>query len=311
MKILFAGLGSIGKRHWKNLFLSAEKLGLAVQADALRHPGAAPLPAETEALVHEQFTDKTKLGNYDAVFVTNPTQLHFETIAALANKTDAFFIEKPIFENGAHTLQAAGLCGKKAYVAAPMRWCKTYLELKKRLPAWKCCSARVLCSSYLPEWRPNVDYRTVYSAKKELGGGVAIDLIHEWDYLTDLFGFPLECFHFKGKYSQLEIDADDLSVYIARYADMLAEVHLDYAGRGYRRSIELLTDMGNVIADFGTGMLTLPDGAVVDCSEELNARYLREMEYFLGYLTAKERQSINSPERALRTLKLTLGETEQ
>ncbi|MDO5602708.1 MAG: Gfo/Idh/MocA family oxidoreductase, partial [Oscillospiraceae bacterium] len=292
MKVLFVGLGSIGRRHLKNLFAQAEKRGLAVQADALRHGGGGPLPGDIKRLVHSEYTDAADLGWYDAVFITNPTQLHFEAIAALSEKTGAFFIEKPIFESGAHTLEEAGLKGKKAYIAAPMRFCKTYMELKKRLPGWRCCSARVICSSYLPQWRPGVDYRTVYSAKKELGGGVTIDLIHEWDYLTDLFGFPLECRNFKGRYSQLEIDSDDLSVYIARYPDMLAEVHLDYIGRGYRRSVELLTDVGNVTADFGEGKLTLPDGETVDCAEELNERYLREMAYFLDYLAGAQTESV-------------------
>ena len=84
-----------------------------------------------------------------------------------------------------------------------------------------------------------MDYRTVYSARKALGGGVTIDLIHEWDYLVELFGVPEKLYNFKGTYSELEIDSDDLSVYIAKYPTLLAEVHLDYFGRGYRRSIEL------------------------------------------------------------------------
>ena len=77
---------------------------------------------------------------------------------------------------------------------------------------WLRTSARVICSSYLPDWRPGVDYRTVYSAHKALGGGVTIDLIHEWDYLVDLFGVPQKLYNFKGTYSDLEIDSDDLSV---------------------------------------------------------------------------------------------------
>ena len=110
------------------------------------------------------------------------------------------------------------------------------LALKDLLPTLHPYCARVICSSYLPDWRPGVDYRTVYSAHKALGGGVTIDLIHEWDYLVDLFGVPQQLYNFKGTYSDLEIDSDDLSVYIAKYPTLLAEVHLDYFGRGYRRS---------------------------------------------------------------------------
>ncbi len=81
-----------------------------------------------------------------------------------------------------------------------MRWCGTMLALKKALPALSVYSARVLCSSYLPGWRPGVDYRTVYSAHKDMGGGVTIDLIHEWDYLWWSFsGSRKRCIILKGR----------------------------------------------------------------------------------------------------------------
>ncbi len=75
------------------------------------------------------------------------------------------------------------------------------LALKDLLPALHPYCARVICSSYLPDWRPGVDYRTVYSAHKAMGGGVTIDLIHEWDYLVELFGVPQQLYNFKGTYS--------------------------------------------------------------------------------------------------------------
>ena len=190
-----------------------------------------------------------------------------------------------------------------------MRWCGTFLALKERMPDLKPYSVRVICSSYLPDWRPGVDYRTVYSAHKEMGGGVTIDLIHEWDYLVDLFGAPLEAYNFKGTYSHLEIDSDDLSVYIARYPSLLAEVHLDYFGRTYRRTIELFCKEGTVTADFGAGTLTLENGEVIHCEEPVNQRYLREMAYFLDYACKGEGESINSPAMAQKVLGLTLGET--
>ena len=71
------------------------------------------------------------------------------------------------------------------------------LALKDRLPGLHPYCARVICSSYLPDWRPGVDYRTVYSAHKAMGGGVTIDLIHEWDYLVELFGVPEQLYNFK------------------------------------------------------------------------------------------------------------------
>ena len=309
MEVLFVGLGSIGTRHLRNLFQVAKEKGIEVQADALRS-SMRPLAADVEGLLRAQYVSYDQLGHYDVAFITNPTHLHAHTLAELAGRADCFFIEKPIFEGTGYDLEQLGLGpGQKAYVAAPMRWCGTFLALRERRNTLAPYSVRVICSSYLPDWRPGVDYRTVYSAHKEMGGGVTIDLIHEWDYLVDLFGAPLEAYNFKGTYSHLEIDSDDLSVYIARYPSLLAEVHLDYFGRTYRRTIELFCKEGTVTADFGAGTLTLENGAVIHCEEPVNQRYLREMAYFLDYARKGEGESINSPAMAQKVLGLTLGET--
>ena len=307
MKVLFVGLGSIGKRHLSNLIHIASRRGISLQVDALRS-SLRPLPQELAGIIRKQYIDFEQLGRYDVAFITNPTHLHAGALAELCGKADTLFIEKPIFDSTHYDLADLGLDTQKAYVAAPMRWCGVYLALKKMMPTLKPYSVRVICSSYLPDWRPGVDYRTVYSAHKAMGGGVTIDLIHEWDYLVDLFGKPRECYNFKGTYSHLEIDSDDLSVYIARYPHMLAEVHLDYFGRTYRRSIELMCKEGSVVADFGQGTITLPNGVVQHYEEPVNDRYMREMEYFLDYALEQQGESLNSPAMALDVLRLTLGQ---
>ena len=307
MRVLFVGLGSIGKRHLNNLIHIAARRGISLEVDALRS-SLKPLPAELAAIIKHQYIDFEQLGYYDIAFITNPTNMHAGTLAELSGKVENLFIEKPIFDHTKYNLADFVLDTQKAYVAAPMRWCGVFLALKKLMPTLRPYSARVICSSYLPEWRPGVDYRKVYSAHKEMGGGVTIDLIHEWDYMVELFGKPLETYNFKGTYSDLEIDSDDLSVYIARYPHMLAEVHLDYFGRTYRRAIELFCEDGTVTADFGEGTLTLANGVVQHYEEPVNDRYMREMEYFLDYAMNEQGESINSPAMALDVLKLTLGE---
>ena len=312
---LFIGLGSIGSRHLKNLHTICAERGITLAADALRSSLNRPLRPGVAELLRAQFTsldDPAARGHYDLAFITNPTSLHAEALQSLRGRAGALFIEKPIFSADQAGLDPAALLdpGQKAYVAAPMRWCGVMLALKKRLETGadgRPYCARVLCSSYLPDWRPGVDYRTVYSAHKAMGGGVTIDLIHEWDYLVDLFGAPERLYNLRGQYSELEIDSDDVSLYIAQYPGMLAEVHLDYFGRGYRRSIELFTPSGSLVADFGAGTLTLPDGTVEDYTEDVNARYLREMAYFLDYAAGPQLLSLNPPATAAQVLRLTLG----
>ncbi|MCI2047002.1 MAG: Gfo/Idh/MocA family oxidoreductase [Faecalibacterium sp.] len=312
---LFVGLGSIGTRHLKNLTAICAEQGCALRADALRSDPARPLrPGVAELLAH-QFTSLSgpqALAQYDVAFITNPTHLHAEALRLVRGRAGALFIEKPILdaEQTGTELSALLAAGQKAYVAAPMRWCGVMLALKaylKENPDVRPYSARVICSSYLPDWRPGVDYRTVYSAHRAMGGGVTIDLIHEWDYLVDLFGKPEEVYNLKGTYSELELDSDDLSVYIARWPHLLGEVHLDYFGRTYRRAIELFCREGTITADFGAGTLTLENGTVQHYEEDVNARYLREMAYFVDYARRQNVPSVNPPEEALDVLRLTLG----
>lgn len=307
MKILFTGLGSIGTRHLRNLHTAALGMGIEPEVWALRSSDR-PLPPDVRALVAHEVRELPEGARFDAAFITNPTSLHYDTLRALRGRVETLFIEKPIFDDPSLRLADCLEPGQRAYVAAPMRWCGVMLALKKRLAHLRVYSARVICSSYLPEWRPGVDYRTVYSARRALGGGVAIDLIHEWDYLADLFGIPEEIHCLRGTYSDLEIDSDDLAVYIAKYPTLLAEVHLDYFGRTYRRAIELFGPDGTVTADFGEGTLTAADGTVESFAEPVNARYMREMAYFLEYARGERDDSLNPPETALAVLRLTLGE---
>lgn len=307
MRALFVGLGSIGNRHSINLRNICQERKTPLHITALRsHLGS--LKDDKFEQIDEMITS---LGSekYDIAFITNPTILHLETFEKIKNSAEFFFVEKPIFGDTRKTPQEIGMSDKNTYIAAPMRFCQTYVKLKELLQKKKVFSSRILCSSYLPDWRPKQDYRKTYSAQKELGGGVSIDLIHEIDYMVDLFGFA-QCYHtLNGQYSNLEIDSNDLSITIAKYENMLCEVHLDYFGRTYRRTCECFCDDGTIIADFGESIITLTNGSIIDCKEDLNIRYLRELEYFLDF-TQSKKNNVNPPSLAFKTLKIALGESQ-
>ncbi len=309
ISVLFVGLGSIGARHLRNLSKTCEELGVKPKVTALRS-SQTPLEEPLAKLVPSEVLSLSQAERFDVAFITNPTNLHAETIEQLAGRVGTFFIEKPIFDLPHQSLEQLGLGpAQKAYVAAPMRFTALYAALKKQLEGVQPYCARCICSSYLPDWRSGVDYRQVYSASSKQGGGVALDLIHEWDYITDLFGMPQKSVMLRGKYSHLEIDSDDLAVYIAQYPQMICELHLDYFGREYRRSIELFCKEGSLLADFGSGELVLPNGEVQSYSEDANRRYEREMESFLAYALGQSDTCVNTPQNAQSVLRLALGES--
>lgn len=309
MKALFVGLGSIGQRHIRNLTELCAEGGTVPEITALRR-STRPLPDDVYRMVQQEVAELPAGEQYDVAFITSPTHRHAQDIAALKGRVGAFFIEKPLFHKTGIDLDEVGLsAGQKAYVAAPMRWCSLYTALRLHLNPVAPYSVRALCSSYLPDWRPDTDYREVYSAHRDMGGGVALDLIHEWDYLVDLFGMPAASLAVRQQVSKLELDSDDIALYIAQYDGFLCEVHLDYFGREPRRSLEVFTQDGTITADFIENTLTLPSGLVERYPEDANRRYRREMRYFLHYALGEEPpQNLNSPRRALEVLKLALGE---
>ena len=194
------------------------------------------------------------------------------------------------------------------YVACPLRH-KGIMKYVKQviIEQEKIVSARIISSSYLPEWRKDTDYRKVYSTKKNMGGGVTKDLIHEWDYAIYLFGHPSQVAHMEGHLSDLEIDSDDLSVYIARYSDMFLEIHLDYFGHKTERILQLFLNDKRIDVDLISNILyEYKNNKLISKLEFLSEDfYMNEMEYFLN-CTEKKEDNINTIEDAYNTLKIAL-----
>ena len=194
------------------------------------------------------------------------------------------------------------------YVACPLRYNSVIQYLKRNLDISKVISVRCICSSYLPNWRPNTDYRKVYSANKELGGGVSIDLIHEWDYLKFLFGNPENVFYTYGKKSLLELWCEDYAVYVAEYKNMILELHLDYFGRKTIREIMVFTDRETIVGDLVKNQVSyLCAEKKINLTEEKNDFYKKELNHFLSIVEGNAKCD-NGIFNAYQTLMLTQGE---
>jgi predicted dehydrogenase len=307
MKVCFFGLGSIGKRHLINLNTIAVKKNINLHVHAFRKT-LSPIDNEIKGLVQKIIYSENELDNdYDIVFITNPTNMHFDTMKLMENKTKNMFIEKPIVDYKEYDFSNLKMHDSGVYyVAGPLRFSGVIQKLKNIIKNEKIYCARSICSSYLPDWRPNIDYRNVYSAKREQGGGVRADLIHEWDYITYLFGFPEEVKCICGKYSHLDIDSDDVAIYIARYKDKLVEVHLDYFGRVPKREIEILTKSGTIIGDIINETIRFSDGRdCINMNIDKNNMYLNEMEFFIDNIIQKS--SYNNVIYCKDVLDLALG----
>lgn len=306
LRIGIVGLGSIGTRHLKNLAAILDERKKTYELEAIRSNRGKPVSDKIAALIKRSIgIEEAVRESYDILFITNPTSMHFDTLQKFSKNAKAFFVEKPVFDTWDVDLDDLQLEKDKiVYVACPLRYTAVIVYLKKNIDIKDVFSARIISSSYLPEWRPGIDYRQTYSAKKELGGGVSIDLIHEWDYLYYLFGEPDEVCSFKGKYSDLEINSDDLSVSMARYPDKIAEVHLDYFGRSPIREIQLFTADDIITGDLINQKVSfMKNQKNISFNEQRNDYQKKEIEMFMD-IFEKKAENPNDLHTALKVLKL-------
>ncbi|KJS88804.1 MAG: oxidoreductase [Peptococcaceae bacterium BICA1-8] len=308
-KIAMIGLGSIGSRHLLNISHVLTERNIFYSIDLIRSNKNKDINEEMDKLIDNTYYSYEEVPNdYDVIFITNPTHLHYETVKKYIPKTKHMFIEKPIFDDTNKSIEDLMLKGDGIYyVACPLRYTDVMQYVKNEIDLSKVYSARVICSSYLPDWRPNVDYRNTYSAHTERGGGVSIDLIHEWDYIHYLFGQPEEVHNLRGKFSALEIDSDDLSLYIAKYEKMMVEVHLDYFGRKTIREIQLITYDDTIVADIANSEIRyLSNSRTISFNESRNDFQHKEIVYFFDVLEGKK-ENHNDIITAMKTLKLAKG----
>ena len=299
MKVCFVGSGSIGKRHINNLQKICKEKGISLETVLFRSSNS---PLDGISFDKQVFSVEELGEDYDMIFITNPTFLHFDTLKVLHDKSDYFFVEKPVFDNTDVDFSFIAK-NKLIYVACPLRHLNVIRNMGKYVDLEKVFSVRSICSTYLPDWRPGIDYRKNYSAHADAGGGVRIDLIHEWDYLTALFGFPDKVYSISSTISELEIDSEDIAVYIAQDKKRTVELHLDYFGRLPRRQCELFTNDYVYTVDLINSIIKRNNDIIYEAKEEPNDKYIREMEYFIELVSGKVK-NINDIENAVRVMKL-------
>ncbi|MDT4763430.1 Gfo/Idh/MocA family oxidoreductase [Sphaerochaeta sp. PS] len=303
-KIGIIGFGSIATRHLHNIDKVLAAKGCTHSIDVIRSGKGGVIDNDAQLLIENTYYSYVQVpDDYDILFITNPTALHYSTIRKYASKTKHMFIEKPVFDSSSLSLEELNLDPNMTYyVACPLRYSHVVQYIKNQCDLTKIYSVRAICSSYLPEWRPHQDYRKSYSAHTELGGGVSIDLIHEWDYLTYLFGYPEQLVNFRGTFSDLEINSDDLSIYIAKYPNLAVEVHLDYFGRVSIREIQLFSADDTIVGDFIKNEIRfLKTGKIIPFEESRNDYHRKEIEHFFSIIEGFS-QNDNSIATALKTL---------
>src|SRR5204863_5216651 len=129
--------------------------------------------------------------------------------------------------------------GLVALVGYQLRFHPAFKQVQEWLGAaavGRVLAVRAEVGEFLPAFHTYEDYRQMYAARSDLGGGVVVTQIHELDYLYALFGPPRRVFALGGHLSSLEVDVEDVASTLLEWrspAGDLIPVHLhqDYVQR--------------------------------------------------------------------------------
>ncbi len=321
MKCLVVGCGSIGERHIRNL----QKL--SVDEILVCDTNSERLAFISEKYQVSAYTglDEALKEKVDAVIICVSPNLHI-TVALQCIKHGAhLLIEKPISHNPDGIDEVLKIANSKILqvsVGYNLRFHPGLKLLKSLVDEGKVgriLSARLELGLYLPDWRP--DYKQMYIARVETGGGVLLDHSHELDYIRWLMGEVCEVSCFTGRLRSLDLETEDLAEILLRFENGgIANLHFDIIQREYSRSCKLIGEKGTLtwkypeskVDHFSAvkkswqhiGPENAVDNEIID-----DKVYLEEMDHFLKSLHGEPSPLVSGSE-AKRVLEIALAASE-
>lgn len=311
-KILIIGLGSIGQRHLKNI------LSLGYKEISLVRRNATTLKEFPNLKVYKSINSACEVDKYNTAIIATPTANHFKDFLEVSkNKIANIYLEKPISHSVKEANKIKEITKKKnlnVTVGYDLHFDLGLLKVKELLQKntiGKVCSFQVEVGQYLPDWRPTQDYREGMSAKKDLGGGVMLDLIHEFDYVNWLFGPIKNIFGKHKQISNLEIETEDVSLNIVETKNgVLGTISLDYLQKELSRTCKIVGDNGTIIWDYKASKVTWSIHQKPIWEEfiyiniERNDRFISIIKTFLDSDVNNRDERLSSVKQAFKSLKM-------
>jgi predicted dehydrogenase len=253
-KIAIIGLGSIGKKHLRIL----KKIRPEIEVFLVRSGSGKSLEKE-EKLIKKTFfsLDEVLEVNLDAAIISTPAPFHLNEATKLINKKVPLLIEKPLsdnlnnIENFKKLANKSGLKILVGYVLRYSRSLNFFYEMFNSGQIGSINEVQIQCLSYLPNWRPNQDYLKSVSARKDLGGGVLLELSHELDYANWLFGpfLNMDAKILNTKTLDINVE-DEAKLKLLTVNKYMVSIHLNFSNKEKNvRQCILKSSLGTLIWD--------------------------------------------------------------
>lgn len=310
---LVVGSGSIARRHIANIkaLFDQVKVGCVSASGRLLSLG------EVHADIVYQSFEQALSSKPELAIVASPAPFHIAQASALLQAGIPVLIEKPLSDSLQSFTAASDVLqinSARVEVAYNMRFMPSAIKLKALLGQQilgRIHRVSIDVGQYLPDWRPMTDYRENVSARRELGGGVLLELSHELDYLTWLFGEFDSAYCIASNSGALEIDVEDnASAILSRRSDgLVASLHMDFLQRAPTRTCKIVGDSGTMVWDLLRNSISVQstnNGEEVlfsDPEYDRNTMYLDELSRFVRVAAGELEPKVNV-DQALNTLRL-------
>ena len=293
-RLAIVGFGSIGRQHREALARVAKKTEIVlVRGLGGVQPGKDQFSLETVYSLE----DAINMGVEGAI-IASPASAHISQARELLEAGIGLLIEKPLSDQLGDAVDFALFSGQKKAVCLIgylLRYSTAAADFKRMLDdeLGEILHVQVECGSYLPDWRPHIDYRKAVSAQRHLGGGVLLELSHEIDYLNWLFGPFSSVSGYLGHSGCFEIDVEDSAdVVIRTESGKSINLHLDFNRRHRRRFCIVQAENGELVWDINDQTLTWnpASGAKIETRYEISKENLldKQISHFLDCLAGKD-----------------------
>ncbi|OOE79728.1 oxidoreductase [Salinivibrio siamensis] len=246
-RIAVIGLGNIAIRHRRNLkqlFPNAKLYAMSASGRIPQEPvnDADYIVASIDALIEQQ---------PQLVIVASPATFHTLHATPLIKVGIPILIEKPVTSNLDDLKQleeAANQNKTPLAVGFCMRYLSSAVEMKRLLDSGilgQLYHAHIEVGQYLPDWRPNKDYRESVSARSDLGGGALLELSHELDYAQWLLGKLTLEHAILRRGDELGLDVEDSAdMLLSTDQQAVVHLHLDFLQRKPYRQCRFVGSKG-------------------------------------------------------------------
>ncbi len=318
MNILIVGGGDIGLRHLNNVRNEEPDALVTLWHSSGNLPTVNNVTKGADNVVTN--IEDALEANPDIALIACPTAFHVQVGLVLAREGVDLFIEKPLSNTMDGVEELLALCRKKDLVLMVGYNYRFYrpLEILKEVLhqglVGRFVAIRAEVGQYLPDWRKR-DYRQTVSARRELGGGVVMELSHELDYVRWLVGEEVRSVFAQVHHlSDLQIDVEDTADILMQFKNRtVGNVHMNMFQRAPSRTCQVVGTEGVIRWDGLTHEVRLYstlngvwENLYASADFDRNEMYRKELRHFLDCVREKSKPIVDGND-GCRVLEIALA----